>query len=236
MENVFIKDAPIIKEVKLNKEVLETFKKGAMEKTMFINSFEAEISTESRNVEALKKQLDDLKYEKKELQDLIVKGNSGLTGKLIEYQKNILEVEEKVKQSEESLKVVEDLKSQHAYNLEESLYRNFIDNGALLKEHKNNAEALQLKLYSLLYQAFEVEMELKNLSFEYYNTVEYEFPNYAPYKSFAGTFPYVYFINGAKQNFPSECLHVNNYNPEYLYSFVNKLNASKNDNSITLYK
>ncbi|MDT7982810.1 hypothetical protein REO29_15205, partial [Clostridium perfringens] len=72
MENVFIKDAPIIKEVKLNKDVLETFKKGAMEKTMFINSFEAEISTESRNVEALKKQLDDLKYEKKELQDLIV--------------------------------------------------------------------------------------------------------------------------------------------------------------------
>ncbi|EOU1502872.1 hypothetical protein [Clostridium perfringens] len=236
MKNVFIKDSPIIKEIKLNKGVLETFKKGAMEKTMFINSFKAEISTESRKVEALKKQLDDLKYEKKELQDLIIKGTSGLTGKLIESQKNILEVEEKVKQSEEALKVVEDLKSQHAYNLEESLYRNFIDNGALLKEHKNNAEALQLKLYSLLYQAFEVEMELMKLSNEYTNTVDGEFQNYAPYRSFAGTFPYVYFINEAKQNFPSNCNHINNYNPEYLYSFVDKLNASKNDKSITLYK
>lgn len=236
MENVFIKDAPIIKEVKLNKEVLENFKKGVVEKTALTNTFEDELFTEERKIESFKKKLNDLNYEKNELQDLIIKGNSGLTGKLIEAQKNIIEVEKELKQAEESLKVVETLKGQQAYNLEESLYNNFISNGALVQEHKNNAEALQLKLYSLLYQAFEVEMELRNLSDEYQNTVDGEFNNYKPYRSFAGSFPYVSFINEARNNFPDKCNHINNYNSDYIYRFVEKLEGSKQDKSITLYK
>lgn len=236
MENIFIKDAPIIKEVKLNKEVLEKFKKGVLEKNLMETTFLTEIIEEEKKVQELKDKLNSLNYEKNELNDLIVKGNSGLIGKVIESQKNILAVEKELKLAEESLQDVKSLEGQHAYNLEESLYRNFIDNGALVKEHKNNAEALQLKLYSLLYQAFEVEMALKDLSNEYYYTVEGEFNNYKPHKSFVGTFPYVSFINEVKQNFPGKCNHINNYSQDYIYRFVEKLEGCKKDKSITLYK
>ena len=236
MENVFIKDAPIIKEVKLNKEVLEKFKKGVLEKNLIGTTFLTEVIEEEKKVQELKDKLNDLHYEKNELQDLIIKGNSGLTGKLIEAQKNILAVEKELKGAEESLQAVKSLEGQQAYNLEESLYRNFIDNGALMEEHKNNAEALQLKLYSLLYQAFEVEMELQKLSDEYHYTVDGEFNNYKPYRSFACYFPYVSFINEARNNFPDKCNHINNYNNDYVYRFVEKLEGSKKDKSITLYK
>lgn len=236
MENIFIKDAPIIKEVKLNKEVLEKFKKGVLEKNLMETTFLTEIIEEEKKVQELKDKLNSLNYEKNELQDLIVKGNSGLIGKVIESQKNILAVEKELKLAEESLQDVKSLEGKHTYNLEEALYRNFIDNGALVKEHKNNAEALQLKLYSLLYQAFEVEMALKDLSNEYYYTVRNEFNNYKPHKSFFDTFPYVSFINEVKQNFPGKCNHINNYSQDYIYRFVEKLEGCKKDKSITLYK
>ena len=89
MENVFIENPVIIKDVKQNFEVLERLEAGKVQIKETENALASEIQQEEKKIQEAKEFLNSLIGEKEDLQTLITKGNAGLTSKLLENQRKI---------------------------------------------------------------------------------------------------------------------------------------------------
>lgn len=236
MENIFIENPVIIKDVKQSFEVLERLEAGKVQIKEIQKALASEIEQEKVKVEEAKRLLNALVNEKEDLQTLITRGNTGLTPKLLENQRKINSQIKEIEETEERLKETSTLQENQAKNLESTLYNEFIENGELIKEFMRNAEALQLKYYSLLYGAFEVALELYSLEDKYKNSVDYAFRNAHPYKGFTDTFPARTFIKQVQNNFPYPNLHQNGYNIENVKRFIDKFDNIQENENYTLYK
>ena len=236
MDNTFIKDAPLIKSVEIAKDVLNNFEKGNKEKGNLETAILMQSIQLEEKIKEKKTALNKLLKDKEELQSLIVGGNVGLTGALVDLQKEIKKAENDLKESMDDLNSVQELANEQRYNIEKSLYEKYIDSGDLKEEYYKNVDALQIQYYSLLYKAFEVAQEMQNLSDEYYNAVNHKFPNYKPYKDFTTAFSYIDKISKVKSNFPNELSHKNVFCVSDLEDFIDRLEATKKDKSYILYK
>lgn len=236
MENIFIENPVIIKDVKQSFEVLERLEAGKVQIKGIQKSLASEIEQEKVKVEEAKKLLNALVHEKEDLQTLITRGNTGLTPKLLENQRKINSQMKEIEEMEERLKETYTLQEDQAKNLEATLYNEFMGTDELRKEFIRNAEALQLKYYSLLYGAFEVALELYSLEDKYKSSVEYAFINAHPYRGFTGTFPARTFIKQVQNNFPHPNLHKNGYNIENVKRFIDKFDNIQENENYTLYK
>lgn len=236
MENVFIKNPVIIKDVKQNFEVLERFEAGKTQIKETQKILANEIEQEKTKIQEAKGLLSALISEKEDLQTLITRGNAGLTSKLLETQRKINQQIKDIEEAEERLQEVVTLKEEQAKNLEESLYNDFMQNSVLCKEFMRNAEGLQLKYYSLLYGAFEAVLELKALEDKYRKSVECTFRNAYPYKSFVDVFPANSLINQVQNNFPYPNMHHSAWGMEKVTRFTEKFNDISENENFTLYK
>lgn len=236
MENIFIKNPVVIKEVKQNFEVLEKFKAGKEQIKEINNSLINEIQKEQDTIKEAEGLLNALVKEKEDLQTLITRGNGGLTIKLLDTQRKVNKQQKEIIEAKERLEEVNGLQDEQIKHLECSLYDEFIENRELRKEFTSNAEALQLQYYSLLYKAFEVVESLKDLEKTYYNTVDHSFSHAYPYKGFTDTFSCLPFVNEVKNNFPQPCLHLNGYNVENVTRFTKKFDNIEDNKAFTLYK
>lgn len=232
MENIIIKNPVIIKESKVNKEVLELFKAGLNQLNESEILLESEFEKEAQKVEDLKAILAGLNSEKADLEILITKGNAGLTAKLLDTNKKIKQAEADILEAEKNLEGIEEIKTSQAKFLEESLYNQFIENRALASEFTDNAERLQLEYYSLLYRAFEVENKLIELEKEYYQTANNKFPNYKPHRDFTTMFPSRQYIIKARNNFPNISSHYSTYNKQDVLNFADKFENIKENGRI----
>lgn len=236
MENIIIKNCPIIKEVKQDKTVLQNFEAGKIQVENTKQELKEQLTLLTNEVEEQRKVLRCLISEKEDLQSLVIKGNAGLTAKLIETNKRIKEAEANLTEAEENLKEAEELQKEQGILLEKTLYSEFIETGLLKEEFNNNAEALQLQYYSLLYKAFEVAQQLQGLQGDYINSVEYAFKEAYPHKIFIDTFSHRGYINAVRNNFPEYNRHFNTYSVQHINDFINKFDALKDNKDFTFYK
>lgn len=236
MENVFIKNPVVIKEVAQDKTILKEFEKGKEQVYKTVEELSSQTELLRDKIEESHNNLSVLMNEKEELQGLIIGGNAGLTSKLLETERKIKQAEEDIKQAEEDLNNFTILEDEQAKLLERALYDEFIGSDKLRVEYVQNIERLQLQYYSLLYKAFEVAHEMMDLEEEYFNAVRYAFRNAHPYKSFIDTFSHKGFINAVKNNFPQYNLHKNPQGQSYIDRFVNKFETVKDKTTVKLYK
>lgn len=236
MENVFIENANVIKNVKIKRNVLEKINNGYLEVLKVNGELEQEASKLEKEIENIKNNINALEKEKLDLQTLIAKGNAGLSQKLLEGTQNIVKLKKELEFKEANLKEFNALLETNLKNLVEQSYNEFIKSGMLVQEFNDNVENMCLKLYSHLYQAFEVVQEMQKLGHEYYKDCV-EIYNYNGIKKdFNGTFNTSIAIGSVKQNFPQLGLHHNNYNPKYVYEYIDALEQAPKNKSLELYK
>lgn len=235
MENIIIKDCPVIKEVILNKKCLTSLKESIQSKHLSLAEFDTEISNIKDSIRSLENDLFKLESDKKEIEQLILEGNSALSSKLIHLSKDISKKKNEIEELENNINYMLDLKESQKNKLEKDIYNKFLDSGSLQSEFDSNAKKLQLKLYSLLYKAFEVETQLKNLESEYQISVEDNF-EFKPLGSFTNWFPALSYINPVRQNFDLVGKHYSAYNPDDIDTFVKELEGFKGNEEILIYK
>lgn len=236
MENVFIENPVIIKDVKQNFEVLERLEAGKVQIKEIQNALAIEIQQEEKKIQEAKEFLNAIIGEKEDLQTLITKGNAGLTSKLLENQRKINLQLKEIEEAEERLQETSTLQEEQSKHLEETLYNEFMETGELSKEFIRNAEGLQLKYYSLLYSAFEVALELDALEKKYIDSVRPAFRNAYPYKSFTDTFPARGIVNQVQLCFPQPYLHQNIHSSDGVKRFVEKFDNIEENQNFTLYE
>lgn len=236
MENVFIENPVIIKDVKQNFEVLERLEAGKVQIKEIQNALAIEIQQEEKKIQEAKEFLNALIGEKEDLQTLITKGNAGLTSKLLENQRKINLQLKEIEEAEERLQETSTLQEEQSKHLEETLYNEFMETGELSKEFIRNAEGLQLKYYSLLYSAFEVTLELYALEKKYKGAVEHAFRNAYPYKGFVDVFPAGGLINQVQNNFPYPNAHRSAWGIDRITKFTEKFDNIEENENFTLYK
>lgn len=236
MENIIIKNCPIIKEVKQDKTTLENFEAGKIQVENTKKELEEQLLLLENNIQEQQQLLNALLSEKEDLQTLVIKGNAGLTSKLLETNKRIKEAEVKLTEAKEDLLNFEELQKEQGALLEGALYDEFIESGILKQEFNNNAEALQIQYYSLLYKAFEVAKQLQGLQDEYINSVEYSFKEVYPHKIFIDMFSHRSYIYAVRNNFPDYNRHFNTYNNENVNAFVKRFEELKGNKDYILYK
>lgn len=234
MENIFIKDCPVIKGVKQDKTVLQKFEEGAIQVANTKMDLEEQRILIENKIQEKQQLLNALLSEQEDLQTLVIKGNAGLTSKLIETNKKIKKAESSLAESKEDLAQFGMLQKEQSILLEKALYTEFIESGVLQEEFNNNAEALQLQYYSLLYKAFEVALQLQNLDKEYTDSVEYEFKEAYPYKSFVEKFPHRKYITTVTNNFNHYNTHYSCYNSNDVTVFVKKFEELKGNKDYIL--
>lgn len=236
MDNVFIKNANVIKNVKIKKTVLEKINNGYLEVLKVNEQLEQEASKIQNDIENIKNNIAALETEKLDLQTLIAKGNAGLSQKLLEGTQNIVKLKKELEFKTANLEEFNALLDTNLKNLVEQSFNEFIKSGMLVQEFNENIQNMCLKLYSHLYQAFEVVQEMQKLEHEYYKDC-IEIYNYNGInKDFNGTFNTNIPINSVKQNFPQTNLHQNNYNPKYVYKYINALEQAPKNKNLELYK
>ncbi|ENZ02004.1 hypothetical protein HMPREF1092_01239 [Clostridium thermobutyricum] len=235
MENIIIKDCPVIKDVKLNKSVLTELKEAIQSKHTSLINFDTEIFNIKDNIRILNGELLKLESDRKEIEELIVEGNPALASKLIPLNKDISEKKKEIEELKNTVYSMLELKEQQKNKLEKGIYSKFLDSYYLQNEFDENAKKLQLQLYSLLYKAFEITTALKDLEHEYVDSVEHEFRSYKPHRSFIETFPSRSYINNAKDNFINDG-HFNAYSYDRIKPFVEALEGFKGNEEISIYK
>lgn len=236
MENVFIKNANVIKKVELTKEILNKLNAGYEESLNINASLGAEAEGLEAEIKEIKSNINALETQKEDLQQLISKGNAGLGVKLIEGTRKVIELKKELELKEETLKEFRQLEENNLTNLINSSFQEFIDSGELVEEFNGNINNLALKLYSHLYQAFETVQEMQKLEKEYTKTCV-EIYNYNGIdKDFSGTFNANSSINSVKQNFPTPNSHQNNFNRDNMLPFINGLENAPQNKALKLYK
>ena len=98
MENVFIKNANVIKKVELTKEILNKLNAGYEESLNLNASLGAEAEGLEAEIKEIKSNINALETQKKDLQQLISKGNTGLGVKLIEGTKKVIELKKELEE------------------------------------------------------------------------------------------------------------------------------------------
>lgn len=236
MDNIFIENANVIKNVKIKKTVLEKINNGYLEVLKVNEQLEQEASKIQKEIEDIKNNITALENEKLDLQTLIAKGNAGLSQKLLEGTQNIVKLKKELEFKDANLKEFNNLLDTNLKTLVEQSFNEFIKSGMLVQEFNGNIENMCLKIYSHLYQCFEVVQQMQKLEHEYYKDCV-EIYNYNGIKKdFNGTFNTSIAIGSVKQNFPQLGLHHNNYNPKYLYEYVDALQQAPKNKSLELYK
>lgn len=236
MENVFIKNANVIKKVELTKDILSKLIAGYNESLTLNESLGAEAEGLEAEIKDIKNNIHALEIQKGDLQQLISKGNAGLGAKLLEGTKKVIELKKELELKEETLKEFRVLEESNLTNLINSSFEEFIKSGELVEEFKGNINNLALKLYSHLYQAFETVQEMQKLEKEYTKTCV-EIYNYNGItKDFSGTFNTNIAISSVKQNFPTPNSHKNNFNGNNMLPFINGLEKAPQNKALKLYK
>lgn len=236
MDNVFIKNANVIKNVKINRNVLEKINNGYLEVLKVNGELEQEASKLEKEIENIKNNIAALENEKLDLQTLIAKGNAGLSQKLLEGTQNIVKLKKELEFKTANLEEFNALLDTNLKNLVEQSFNEFIKSGMLVQEFNENIQNMCLKLYSHLYQCFEVVQQMQKLGHEYYKDCV-EIYNYNGIKKdFNGTFNTSIAIGSVKQNFPQLGLHHNNYNPRDIYKYIDALEQAPKNKSLELYK
>lgn len=236
MENIFIKNANVIKNVKINKNVLEKINNGYLEVLKVNGELEQEASKLEKEIENIKNNIAALETEKLDLQKLIAKGNAGLSQKLLEGTQNIVKLKKELEFKTANLKEFNALLETNLKNLVEQSFNQFVKSGMLVQEFNENIDNLCLKLYSHLYQAFEVVQQMQKLEHDYYKDCV-EIYNYnGVSKDFNVTFNTNIPINSVKQNFPQINLHQNIYTPGDIYKYIDALEKAPTNKNLGLYK
>lgn len=236
MDNIFIENPNVIKNVKINKNVLEKINNGYLEVLKVNDQLEQEASKIQKEIEDIKNNITALENEKLDLQTLIAKGNAGLSQKLLEGTQNIVKLKKELDFKDANLKEFNTLLETNLKNLVEQSYNEFIKSGMLVQEFNENIENMCLKLYSHLYQCFEVVQQMQKLEHEYKKDCV-EIYNYnGVSKDFNGTFNTNIPINSVKQNFPQINLHQNIYTPGDIYKYIDALQQAPKNKSLELYK
>ena len=236
MENVYIENPVVIKEVEIDKTKLQEFKKAENQIRVTHEELQAQIEATERELSEAQDKLSALQDDKEALQKLIVDGNAGLTSKLLETERGIRNAQQNINYAEDDLINITALKGEQVQKLESILYNDYMESGVLVKEFNSNMENMQLQYYSLLYKAFEVAQNMIDLEHEYINSVEYSFKNVHPYKTFIDTFNHRGFVNAVRNNFTQYNTHKNITTPSKVEEFLNKVMATKDNPKITLYK
>lgn len=104
MDNIFIENPNVIKNVKINKNVLEKINNGYLEVLKVNDQLEQEASKIQKEIEDIKNNITALENEKLDLQTLIAKGNAGLSQKLLEGTQNIVKLKKELDFKDANLK------------------------------------------------------------------------------------------------------------------------------------
>lgn len=236
MENVFIENANVIKNVKIKRNVLEKINNGYLEVLKVNGELEQEASKLEKEIENIKNNINALEKEKLDLQTLIAKGNAGLSQKLLEGTQNIVKLKKELEFKTANLEEFNNLLETNLKTLVEQSFNQFVKSGELVQEFNDNIENMCLKLYSHLYQCFEVVQQMQKLEHEYYKNCV-EIYNYNGIKKdFNGTFNTSIPMGSVKQNFPQLGLHHNNYNPRDIYKYIDALEQAPKNKNLELYK
>lgn len=236
MENVFIENANVIKNVKIKRNVLEKINNGYLEVLKVNGELEQEASKLEKEIENIKNNINALEKEKLDLQTLIAKGNAGLSQKLLEGTQNIVKLKKELEFKEANLKEFNALLETNLKNLVEQSFNEFVKSGELVQEFNENIDNMCLKLYSHLYQAFEVVQEMQQLDKEYTKKCV-EIYNYNGIKKdFTFAFNTNVPIGFVERNFPYNNQHQNYYNTQDMYKYLDALEQAPKNKNLELYK
>lgn len=236
MENVFIKNPNVIKRVKVDKTILNKMDTAYLEVLKTNENLEQESCKVKKEIEDIKRNIDALEKEKLDLQILIAKGNAGLSQKLLEGTQNIVKLKKELDFKIANLEEFNNLLETNLKTLVEQLFNEFIDSRELVQEFNKNVDNMCLKLYSHLYQAFEVVQEMQQLDKEYTKKCVEVFNYNGIKKDFTFAFNTNVPIGFVERNFPYNNQHQNYYNTQDMYKYLDALEKAPKNKNLELYK
>lgn len=236
MENVFIKNPNVIKKVKLDRTVLNKMDAAYLEILKIDENLEQEACKVKKDIEDIKSNIAALEKEKLDLQTLIAKGNAGLSQKLLEGTQNIVKLKKELDFKTANLEEFNNLLETNLKTLVEKLFNEFIDSRELIQEFNKNVDNMCLKLYSHLYQAFEVVQEMQQLDKEYTKKCVEVFNYNGIKKDFTFAFNTNVPIGFVERNFPYNNQHQNYYNTQDMYKYLDALEKAPKNKNLELYK
>lgn len=236
MENVFIKNPNVIKKVKLDRTVLNKMDAAYLEILKIDENLEQEACKVKKDIEDIKSNIAALEKEKLDLQTLIAKGNAGLSQKLLEGTQNIVKLKKELDFKTANLEEFNNLLETNLKTLVEQLFNEFIDSRELIQEFNKNVDNMCLKLYSHLYQAFEVVQEMQQLDKEYTKKCVEVFNYNGIKKDFTFAFNTNVPIGFVERNFPYNNQHQNYYNTQDMYKYLDALEKAPKNKNLELYK
>lgn len=235
-DNYIIESPVLIKDVELTYDTFEDYIKGKDNMFTAKAELEQELENAKSTLEDLNKKLIALESNKEDLQTLITRGSTGLTLKLLDIQRQIVDVKREIEKEESSLTAFENLCTEQDHLLQHSLNNEFIKSGALHREYSDNTKLLQMEYYTLLYRAFEVAKQMQGLSDKYTDACRYTFTAPDIRNDFTSSFPYINYISEVRNNFNRYDMHKNAMSSKYIEDFISGMGEAKENTKYILFE